>query len=361
MRDLSNISYDEAVTKLATWYRQKQASIGEGVGRLGEWIGNNPGTAATIGGGALGGLIGGATEGPDGWRGRVRRSLTGAVAGAGIGGGGALAAKSLLGGHPAAAGSAGPTFTTNGRKMQFDPKAVAADPNLSGELASLNEPTANQTVLGGLRKGWGAAMTAAPITTSIGLPATAMREIYHHGTMVSPGAGKGPVADLQGSTHGWADRSATKLNELVSSANKQMKETADLTGKGVQPLPYASVSNRAVRDGVVNDMISDAAGRKVNPVGANQHFDLFSKLKGIVKTKVPGVGTTPGGLKGIAARAPDMKLKPAGSFRGRAFAPLALSGVADLLRHAYLGSADDSEKKQKLLDLVRQHAKPVQG
>lgn len=355
MHDLSNISYDDAVNKLATWYQQKRASIGEGVGRLGEWISNNPGTAATIGGGALGGLIGGAADGPDGWRGRVRRSLTGAVAGAGIGGGGALAVKSLLGGHPAAAsGSVGPKFEVNGKKMQFDPKAVAANPDLSAELGSLNEATPNEVALGGLRTGWNSAMTYAPITTAVGLPAVAMREIYHHGTKMAPGSGKGVVADLHGSTKNWD-------NYTENARNSLMAETKKTLDKGVS-IPEPHPDN--VRFTAVNKMISDAAGRKVNPVEANQHVSVLSKLRGFLPKATTGPGGRVsfqgGGFRGVYHQPPQLKLKPAGSFRGRALAPLAISGLADILRAAYLGNVDDQAKKQRLLSIVRQHAKPVQ-
>lgn len=320
MHDLSNVSYDEAVTKLAAWYRQKQASIGEGVGRLGEWIGNNPGTAATIGGGALGGVIGGATEGPDGWRGRVRRSLTGAVAGAGIGGGGALAAKSLLGGHPAAAGAPGTEFNVGGKKMQFDPKAIANDPTLSEELHSINSPTAYSAASSGIKGIVGTGLDYAPATT-IGAPLLAAGQLgYGRATTLSPTQGH-DVKDLAGSSAGWG-------KDLADAATAQAK---NLKTTGVTPAGMPQITPGIRRDAV------------------NSMFDRAMKdgEKGVTLRKNPFTGS--------------QHLGTAGRTRFNRLAGLAALPAIDIGRLLYKGWSDDSEKKQKLLDLVRQHAKPVQG
>jgi cytochrome c5 len=314
--DLSNVSYQDAVTKLAEWATIKRAGIGDGVGRLGEMISANPGTAATIGGGVLGGLVGGATEGADGWRGRVRRSLTGALSGAGIGGGLALTGKALFGSGPAVGGG-GPKFQANGQTMQFDPKAVANDPNLASELASINDPTAYETASKGIKGIVGTGMEYAPFTTAGALPLMAAQRVYGRATTVSPSNATN-VADLQGSRAAWGDRLAEALAERAKKAPKG----------GVTPTTITP----GIRENAVNAMIDRA---------------LKSGEKDVSIRKTPFVG--------------KQHLSTVGRTRFNRGIGLAALPAMDLLRMVWKGNADDAEKKQKLLGLVRSHAKPVQG
>jgi hypothetical protein len=346
MHDLSNVSYEEAVTKLASWYQQKQASIGEGVGRVGEWISNNPGTAATLGGGVAGGLVGGAAEGPDGWRGRVRRSLTGAVAGAGIGGGTALAGKALFGGGAPAAASAGPSFDVNGKKMQFDPKAVAGNPALASELGSLDDPSGMSLAKGTIDKGWETANKVAPFTTMGALPILGASNISHHMSKVSPGAGSGPVADSMGSTAGWKRNYQGAKAEAWSEARK---------AQGIKEGPLIrDPKGKEIRLKAINKMIEDLRGNKVNPTDANQHTSILPK----------GPLWQKGRTWDQWAKAPrNMQIRPDRGVFGGTKTRLALGALPllDLARAGWSGASDDSAKKQKLLELVRQHAKPVEG
>lgn len=350
MHDLSNVSYEEAVTKLASWYQQKQASIGEGVGRVGEWISNNPGTAATLGGGVAGGLVGGAAEGPDGWRGRVRRSLTGAVAGAGIGGGTALAGKALFGGGAPAAASAGPSFDVNGKKMQFDPKAVAGNPALASELGSLDDPSGMSVANKAINKGWETATSVAPFTTMGALPILGASNIYRRGTVVPPTAGQGPVADHFGSTQGWGGKAQQASDELLANIRK---------AEGIKdgPVPgHLQPDLKEIRSKAVQSMIDDVRGNKVNPMDAHLHTSLFPN-------KGPKLFDHKRTWEQWGALPRKMQVRPDRGVFGGMKTRLALGALPllDMARAGYLGSSDDSAKKQKLLELVRQHAKPVGG